>query len=69
MRHGLPKRAGGKPSLAISLKACPRCLGDLVLQRERAGGETCPQCGVQIEPHRQVPQASHVGQATGPALP
>ena len=61
MRHSLPKRADNKPSLAISLKACPKCLGDLVLLSERDGGYACPQCGAQIEPRPQVLQASRRG--------
>lgn len=69
MRISLPKRAGGKPNLAFSLKACPKCLGDLVLQSERAGSYACQQCGFQIEPHPQVPQASRMDNMTGSALP
>lgn len=69
MRHSLPKRAEKKPSLAISLKACPKCLGDLVLKSERTGGYACPVCGAQIEPRPQVPQASRADKTAGPALP
>jgi len=50
MRYTLPARADGKPNLAFVLKACPRCVGDLVLYRDLGGDYyACLQCGAQIE--------------------
>lgn len=59
MRYSLPKRAGGKPNLAFVLKACPRCLGDLILHRD-PGGEyyACLQCGAEVEPRSRAAAAS-----------
>ena len=66
MRYSLPKRAGGKPNLAFVLKACPRCLGDLIHHRDlRCDYYACLQCGAEIE----AEQASAVGRTDAPALP
>lgn len=54
MRYRLPERAGDKPNLAFVLKACPKCLGDLVLQRDLGGDYyACLQCGTEIETRPQ----------------
>jgi hypothetical protein len=59
MRYTLPARADGKPNLAFVLKACPRCVGDLVLQRDLNGEYyTCLQCGVQIEARPRAAETS-----------
>ena len=70
MRYSLPKRAGGKPNLAFVLKACPRCLGDLILHRDlRCDYYACLQCGAETEPDPEAEQASAVGRTDAPALP
>lgn len=70
MRHSLPKRAGGKPNLAFVLKACPRCLGDLILHRDLRGDYyACLQCGAEIESDPEAKQASGVGRTDAAALP
>ena len=59
MRYRTPLRAGDKSGLAVALKTCPRCLGDLVLQQDIRGGYyVCLQCGAEIEPRLQEPKAS-----------
>jgi len=69
MRYSLPKRADGKPNLAFVLKACPRCVGDLVLQRDLGGDYyTCLQCGVEVEPRPEAEQASRAGRTDAPVL-
>jgi hypothetical protein len=69
MRYSLPKRADGKPNLAFVLKACPRCLGDLVLYRDLGGDYyACLQCGVEVEPRLEGAQASRAGRTDAPAL-
>ena len=70
MRYSLPKRAGGKPNLAFVLKACPRCLGDLLLYRDLGGDYyACLQCGAEIEPRLKGVPASRAGRTDAPALP
>ncbi len=55
MRYSLPTRADGKPNLAFILKACPRCVGDLVRHRDLRGDYyVCLQCGVEIESRPRV---------------
>ena len=59
MRYSLPARADGKPNLAFVLKACPRCVGDLMLVRDIGGDYwTCLQCGVEIEPRPRAAETS-----------
>ena len=49
MRYA-PDRAGSHLDVAASLKACPICLGDLVLRNEAAGNfYVCLQCQIRIE--------------------
>jgi hypothetical protein len=70
MRYSLPKRADGKPNLAFVLKACPRCLGDLVLYPDLNGDYySCLQCGGEVEPRLEGAQTSRVGWREAPALP
>lgn len=59
MRYILPNRADGKRHLAFVLKACPRCVGDLVLHRDIGGDYyACLQCGVEIEPRPRAAETS-----------
>lgn len=59
MRCSLPERADGKPNLAFVLKACPRCVGDLILHRDIGGDYyACLECGVEIEPRPRAADTS-----------
>lgn len=50
MAAGLPERATAD-SHSYVLKACPKCLGDLVLQHDLSGDYyVCLQCGTELEP-------------------
>lgn len=59
MRYTLRARADGKPNVAFILKACPRCVGDLVLYSDLNGDYyACLQCGVEIEPRPRAAATS-----------
>jgi hypothetical protein len=51
MRDRTRKRVDDRSGLSLVLKACPRCLGDLVRQSgEYSDYYACLQCGIEIEP-------------------
>ena len=54
MRY-FPQRARKKLDLALLLKVCPQCLGDLVFRSDFAGDYyRCLQCNEQTEPLNRI---------------
>ena len=64
MRDRTRKRVADRSGLSLALKACPRCLGDLVRQSGTYSDYyACLQCGIEIEPRPSSGAAAGVGNA------
>lgn len=65
MRNRTPERVQDRGDMSFVLKACPRCLGDLVRQHDVYGDYyACLLCGIEIEPGPKIA----VGQAQRPPI-
>ena len=61
------ERAQRKPDLAILLKVCPHCLGDLVAVSDFSGDYySCLQCDKQVSPRTRVSALPPRTPRTGP---
>jgi hypothetical protein len=62
MRDRTRKRVDDRSGLSLALKACPRCLGDLVRQSGTYSDYyACLQCGIEIEPRPSGATTTGIG--------